>query len=81
VTENIKVVDTLADNSKATVTTNKKVYRKDGKIKTVIKKDSGSLRVQITSNRQVQNPPTEAMSKEVEAQIRSQAIAKELIAA
>jgi hypothetical protein len=56
VTENIKVLDTLADNSKATVTTNKKV--KDGKTKTVIKKDSGSLRVQITSNRKVQNPQT-----------------------
>jgi len=69
VAENIKVVDTLADNSKATATTNKKV--KDGRTKTVIKKDSGSLRVQITSNRKVQNPPTEAMANEVEAQIRS----------
>jgi len=47
----------------------------------VIKKDSGSLRVQITSNRKVQNPQTEATENEFEAQIGSQVIPKELIAA
>ena len=78
-TENVKVVETLADNSKATVTTNKKV--KDRRIKTVIKKDSGSLRVQITSNRKVQNPQTEAAENESKVQIGGQVIPKELIAA